>query len=85
MGLVNSVVPAAQLDAEVQRLIEQVAATSPVAIRRGKMAIAAMQMMAFPEALAFAEAQISIAAMTEDAAEGLAAFNERRPARWTET
>ena len=35
MGLVNSVVPAAQLDAEVQRLIEQVAATSPVAIRRG--------------------------------------------------
>jgi enoyl-CoA hydratase/carnithine racemase len=82
MGLVNAVVPADALDAEVERWIERLAAASPVAVRRGKLAIAAMQMMAFPEALAFAEAQISLASMSGDAAEGLAAFNERRPPQW---
>jgi enoyl-CoA hydratase/carnithine racemase len=84
MGLVNFVVPAAQLDETVDRLVAQLSAASPVAIRRGKLAIAAMQMMAFPEALAFAEAQITLASMTGDAAEGLAAFGERRPPRWME-
>jgi len=82
IGLVNAVVSADALDAEVQRWVDRVSAGSPVALRRGKLAIAAMQMMAFPEALAFAEAQISLASMSGDAAEGLAAFNERRPPRW---
>jgi enoyl-CoA hydratase/carnithine racemase len=57
---------------------------SPVALRRGKYAIAAMEMMAFPEALAFAETLISVTSLTGDATEGLAAFNERRKPRWTQ-
>jgi enoyl-CoA hydratase/carnithine racemase len=83
IGLVNAVVPAAALDGEIERLVARLAATSPVAVRRGKLAIAAMQMMGFAEAIAFAEAQIAVASRTDDAAEGLAAFNERRPPRWT--
>jgi enoyl-CoA hydratase/carnithine racemase len=55
---------------------------SPVALRRGKYAIAAMESMSFLEAMAFAETSISIAALTDDAREGIAAFNERRPPRW---
>jgi enoyl-CoA hydratase/carnithine racemase len=55
---------------------------SPVALRRGKYAIAAMEAMAFPEALAFAETLISVTALTGDAAEGLAAFTEKRKPRW---
>jgi enoyl-CoA hydratase/carnithine racemase len=51
-------------------------------VRRGKYAIAAMQNMAFAEALSFAETQIAVASRTADAAEGLAAFAEKRKPRW---
>ena len=57
---------------------------SPVALKRGKYAIAAMENMAFPEALAFAESLIAVASRTADAQEGLAAFNERRKPNWVE-
>ncbi len=82
IGLVNEVVPGAQLDAAVERMVGQIAALSPVAIRRGKYAIANMQDMAFHEALSFAETQIAVASNTADAREGLAAFNEKRPPAW---
>jgi enoyl-CoA hydratase/carnithine racemase len=82
MGLVNEVVPAAQLDATVDALIAKLKAASPAALRRGKRVIFAMQMMAFEEALSFAEAQIGLASRSADAAEGLGAFNEKRPPRW---
>jgi enoyl-CoA hydratase/carnithine racemase len=82
IGLLNAVVPGDQLDATVQGLINKLAAASPVTVKRGKAAIAAMEQMAFNEALPFAEAQIAIASRTGDAREGLAAFNEKRPPRW---
>jgi len=82
LGIANQVVPYAQLDAAVSALIGKLTAMSPVALRRGKYAIAAMEGMAFAEALAFAEQLIAVAALTGDAAEGLAAFNEKRPPRW---
>lgn len=84
MGLVNYVTPAADLDAKVEWVCQKLALNSPAAVRRGKYAIAAMQDMAFHEALAFAEGQIMLAAAAPDAAEGLAAFNEKRRPRWQE-
>jgi enoyl-CoA hydratase/carnithine racemase len=57
---------------------------SPVALRRGKYAIAAMEAMAFPEAMAFAEQLIAVTSLTSDATEGLAAFNERRKPNWVQ-
>ena len=82
IGLLNAVVPADQLDAAVQALVDKLSAASPVALRRGKAAIAAMEQMAFHEALPFAEAQIAIASRTNEAREGLAAFNDKRPPNW---
>ena len=82
IGLVNQVVPASELDAAVDQLLQQLYATSPVALRRGKVAIHAMEEMAFADALSMAEAQIALTSRTEDAAEGLAAFNEKRSPRW---
>lgn len=82
-GLVNHVVSAADLEARIESLVAKIAASSPTAIRRGKYAIKAMAGMAFEEALAYAEAQIAIMPQTEDAREGLAAFNEKRKPRWT--
>jgi enoyl-CoA hydratase/carnithine racemase len=82
IGIANTVVPYDALDAQVDALVERLVKMSPVALRRGKYAIAAMEAMAFGEALAFAETLISVAALTGDAAEGLAAFNEKRKPRW---
>lgn len=82
IGLVNYVVPEAELDLKVQYLLERLAGASPVAIRRGKYAIAAMETMSFQEAIAFAEGQIMLTAMTEDAREGLASFVEKRKPKW---
>jgi enoyl-CoA hydratase/carnithine racemase len=82
MGVVNQVVPLAELDAAVDVLLGKLTAASPAAVRRGKQAIMAMEQMAFDEALPFAEAQIALASRSADAAEGLAAFNEKRPPRW---
>jgi enoyl-CoA hydratase/carnithine racemase len=82
VGIANYVVAYEGIDAEIDRLTNKINAMSPVAIRRGKYAIAAMQGMSFAEALPFAETLISVTALTGDAAEGLTAFNERRPPRW---
>ena len=83
IGIANYVVPFDELDARVDALIARLRSMSPVALRRGKYAIAAMESMAFAEALAFAETSISIASLTTDATEGIAAFNERRPPKWS--
>jgi enoyl-CoA hydratase/carnithine racemase len=83
IGLVNQVVTAAELDARVEQLLTRLRGNSPTAIRRGKLAIATMEMMNFHEAIAFAENEIMLTAATDDAREGLAAFNEKRKPRWS--
>jgi enoyl-CoA hydratase/carnithine racemase len=42
-----------------------------------------MASMSFDEGIAYTEGQIALLALTEDAREGLAAFNERRKPEWT--
>lgn len=83
MRLVNYAVPAAELDAKTNWLVGRITDKSPTAIRRGKYAMAAVAGMSFEQAVSFTETQIGIAAMTEDAAEGVAAFNEKRKPTWT--
>jgi enoyl-CoA hydratase/carnithine racemase len=82
IGIANEVVPYEDIDARIDALVKRVSAMSPMALKRGKYAIAAMDSMAFHDALAFAETQIAVASRTSDAAEGLAAFNQKRPPRW---
>ncbi|GLS15390.1 enoyl-CoA hydratase/isomerase family protein [Hydrogenophaga electricum] len=82
-GLLNHVVPAADLDAKVDWLLGRLVDKSPTAIRRGKYAMRAIEAMSFDQAIAYTESQIALLAMTEDAREGLAAFNERRKPVWT--
>lgn len=81
-GLLNYVVPSADLDAKVDWLVGRIADKSPTAIRRGKYAMRAMASMSFDEAIAFTESQIALLAMTEDAKEGLASFAEKRKPLW---
>lgn len=81
-GLVNHLAPAAELDAKVEWLIDRLVDKSPTAIRRGKYALRAIEAMSFDQAIAYTETQIATLALTEDAKEGLAAFNEKRAPDW---
>lgn len=83
LGLLNKVVDAAELDAAVDALVAEIVAVSPMAVRRGKYALRAVESMSFHEMMAFTETSISAMIQTNDARDGLAAFNERRPAQWT--
>lgn len=82
-GLINHVAPAAELDARVDWLISRITDKSPAAIRRGKYAMRAIHAMSFDEAIAYTEGQIALTAATEDAKEGIAAFQEKRKPVWT--
>ena len=55
---------------------------SPTAIRRGKYAMRITEQLTFDQSAIFMEAQIGTLALTEDAAEGRAAFIEKRTPVW---
>ena len=82
-GLINYAVPREELDDHVAWLANRLVDKSPTAIRWGKNALHRVESMAFEDAIAFTEAQIANVAMSEDAKEGLAAFNEKRKPQWT--
>lgn len=82
-GLLNHVVPASELDAKVDWLVNRIVDKSPTGIRRGKYALRAIEAMSFDQAIAYTESQIALLALTEDAKEGLASFNEKRKPVWT--
>jgi len=81
-GLVNRVVPAAGLDAEVRRFVDVVLARSAATIRMGKAAF--YQQIESPLAAAYDLTSETMACnmALDDAAEGIDAFLEKRPAVW---
>ena len=81
VGLVNEV--ADDLDAAVEQLVSRVESNSPAALRRGLYAMKAMRTMSFQQAIAFAEGQVGLLAQTQDAREGIAAFQEKRKPQWS--
>ncbi len=83
LGIVNRVVPDAELDAAVADWATKLAAKSPVLMRLGKDAIFRSQDMALADALEFLHAQLSLAFTTEDIVEGVTAFFEKREPVWT--
>ena len=79
LGFVTRVVPHDELDAAVAELAETLASKSPAVMKLGRDAFYAVWDMAAPEALAHLHAMLTLTAQTEDAAEGIAAFLEKRP------
>jgi enoyl-CoA hydratase/carnithine racemase len=82
LGLLNYVVPMAELDTKLDWLLARLLDKSPTAIRRGKYAMRQTESMSFDQSAVFMEAQIGTLALTEDAAEGRQAFIEKRAAKW---
>ena len=84
MGLVNRVVPAAQLDAEVAAWAAKIAAKSGSAIAIGKRAYYEQAEMGLEAAYRSAAAVMQRNLATADAAEGIDAFLQKRPACWVD-
>jgi enoyl-CoA hydratase/carnithine racemase len=80
MGLVNYV--ADDVDAKLLWLLQRILDKSPAAIRRGVYTMKSIETMAFEESMAFTESQIALFALTEDAKEGQAAFQQKRKPDW---
>jgi enoyl-CoA hydratase/carnithine racemase len=81
-GLVNRVVPASQLDAEVQRLVQSIIAKSPAVVAAGKKVFYEQVEKAMEQAYRDATAAMVDNVRTEDGKEGIAAFAEKRKPRW---
>ena len=81
-GLVNRVVPADRLEAEVMELAAQIGALSQLAVRSGKAAF--YEQVDLPQAQAYGLMTEAIAcnALSEDAQEGITAFLAKRKPAW---
>lgn len=78
LGLVNRVVPAADLEAETRALAGRLAANAPLAMRAILDAIHVGGECGIDDGLEYESAQFGLAFSTADAREGMAAFLERR-------
>ena len=83
LGLVNYVEPAATLDDRLDWLIGRITDKSPTGIRLGKQAFRAIEDMPLDKAFEYTQLMLPLMAMTGDAREGFAAFNEKRRPDWT--
>jgi enoyl-CoA hydratase len=81
-GIVNKVVPSAELDAAVSEWALKLAGKSPVIMRLGKEAMRRQLDMQLDDALDYLRAQLTLALSTEDIVEGVSAFFEKREPQW---
>jgi enoyl-CoA hydratase/carnithine racemase len=81
-GLVNRVVPAAQLDDAVHDLLERVTRGSAESKGIGKQALYAQIDLDQPKAYAYAVEVMAATSQLPDAQEGMRAFLEKRKPRW---
>ena len=82
-GLVNRVVPAAQLDTAVQDLLERVTRGSAESKGIGKQALYAQIDLDQPKAYAYAIEVMAATSQLPDAREGMQAFLDKRKPRWS--
>jgi len=82
-GLVARVVPAAGLLDEALRTAEAIAAMPPLAVMAAKELVMAADELPLAEGIRLERRLFHMLAATEDKAEGMAAFIEKRPPNWT--
>jgi enoyl-CoA hydratase/carnithine racemase len=82
IGFVQRVVPVAELDATVDALASDLAAKSPLIMRWGRGSFYRVLEMDADAALSYLQSMLTVTSQTEDAAEGVAAFAEKRAPNW---
>ena len=82
-GLVNRVVPAAELAVETRRLAARIAEASSFTVGLGKQAFYTQIDLDQPKAYAYAKEVMSMNSLAADAQEGISAFLEKRAPCWS--
>jgi enoyl-CoA hydratase/carnithine racemase len=82
IGFVTRVVPVAELDGAVDGLASELASRSPLTLRQGRDSFYAVWDQDVEASLRLLHPLLTLTASTEDAAEGIAAFTEKRPPEW---
>ncbi|HJP65944.1 MAG TPA: enoyl-CoA hydratase-related protein [Actinomycetota bacterium] len=81
-GMVNRVVPRADLDQAVDELAAELASKSPLVLRLGKESFVAIDDVGLDAALSYLNAMLTVDLESEDVVEGVAAFLEKRSPEW---
>jgi enoyl-CoA hydratase/carnithine racemase len=81
-GLLNRVVPAASLDAEVAKFTSIILARSGKVVATGKRAFYRQIEQPLASAYALTSDTMACSMLEPEAAEGIDAFVEKRPAKW---
>ncbi|SCY54244.1 enoyl-CoA hydratase/isomerase family protein [Desulfoluna spongiiphila] len=85
MGLVTRLHPAEALETETRDLLSILAGKSPIGLRLGKEAFASVETLPFDKAVDSLAQALTRVIATQDAAEGLKAFMEKRAPEFTGT
>ena len=83
-GLVHRVVPAPDLEAGVLEELRAIALGGPKAVREAKQLVRTVSRLPMEEAFRHAQEKIAGLFASEEAAEGMAAFREKRDPKWSE-
>jgi enoyl-CoA hydratase/carnithine racemase len=83
LGFVQRVVSAADLDTTVEALAAELAGKSPLIMKWGRDSFYRVLEMDADAALSYLQGMLTVTTQTDDAAEGVAAFAEKREPRWT--
>jgi len=84
IGLVHDVVPAAGLDAAVDRFVSEALSASPTAVARAKGLIQKVLGQPPAEVMGITAEAIATQRVSAEGQEGLKAFLEKRTPKWTE-
>jgi enoyl-CoA hydratase/carnithine racemase len=82
IGLVNRIMPLADLLPAAEELARQINANAPISVRSSKEAIIRGMSTSLEEGLLIEAEMARVASATEDAREGPRAFAEKRPAQF---
>lgn len=82
-GLVSLAVPAEELDAVVEGYAKRIAGKSPITLRLGLEALRDVDGLTMQNKLPVLGDRLAQCLATDDAREGLMAFLEKRPPKWT--
>jgi enoyl-CoA hydratase len=82
LGIVNRVVPAVALDGAIDEVVDQLVRIAPLTVRLGKESLLRSDGMGLEASFAYLNAMLTAILETEDVAEGIQAFLQKRPPDW---